>query len=131
VDTAKYWDINQPQDFAGGLLQFPIQSNDYWWSSGANSLDLNAVTSGSFTASLTNRSLWTNQAGKSATDTTAPWTDWTGATVTLSPYEGFTKAMKNVKQVGLSFGNSCTYASGVALDLGPGAFWLDSVTVTP
>jgi len=87
-------------------------SNDYWWSTG--SCDLNALSSCTLTAALTDRSLWTNQNGMSATDTTTNWTDWTGATVALSPYDGFTKAMKNVKQVGLSFGRAGSYASGVA-----------------
>ena len=39
----------------------------------------------------------------------------------MSPYDGFTKAMQNVKQLGLSFGSSCTYASGTAINGAPGA----------
>jgi hypothetical protein len=112
------------QDVTAG----PYDSNDYWWST--VNLDLNAVTSGTLTASLADRTAWTNQNGMLATDTTTNWTDWTGATVALSPYDGFTNAMKNVKQLGLSLGSSCTYASGVALNGGPGTFTMSSFTVT-
>lgn len=115
------------QDVAAG----PYDSNDYWWSTGTNSLNLNSSTSGTLTVSLADRSLWTNQAGRSAIDTTTNWTDWTGATVAMSPYDGFTKAMQDVKQVGLSFGNSCSYASGIALEGGAGTFTMSSFTITP
>lgn len=115
------------QDVAAG----PYDSNDYWWLQAG--LDLNTLTSGTLTASLTDtdRALWMNQAGRLATDTTENWTDWTGKTVAMSPYDGFTKAMKSVKQVGLSFGSSCTYASGVAIDDGVGTFTLSSFTILP
>jgi hypothetical protein len=123
----------------GAYVRFEFQdvtaghydSNDYWWST--VNFDLNALTSGTLTAALTEagRTGWTNQAGKSATDGTANWVDWTGAIVAMSPYDGFTKAMKNVKQLGLSFGSSCTYASGVARDGGPGTFTVSSFTITP
>ena len=86
------------QDVTSG----PYDSNDYWWSAGANSLDLNIASSGALAVSLANCSLWSNQAGKSACDTTAPWTDWTGVTITVSPAQGFANAMKNVKETGLS-----------------------------
>lgn len=114
------------QDVTAG----PYNSNDYWWST--VNLDLNALpSSGTLTASLTDRTLWTNQNGMLATDMTTDWTDWTGATVAMSPYDGFTNAMKNVKQLGLSLGSSCTYASGVALVGGPGTFTMSSFTITP
>ena len=47
-----------------------------------------------------------------------------------SPYDGFTNALKNVKEVGLSFGGS-GYARGVALDGGTASFQLNSFTVSP
>lgn len=115
------------QDVASG----PYDSNDYWWSTGSNSLDMNVVSSGSLEMSLANRDLWTNQAGLSANDHITNWTDWTGAIVAMSPYDGFTKAVKNVKQVGLSFGSDCRYASGVARVGGAGDFTLSSFTITP
>jgi hypothetical protein len=112
------------QDVTAG----PYDSNDYWWST--IYLDLNTVTSGELAASLADRTLWTNQAGKSANDTTENWLDWTGSTVALSPYDGFTNAVKNVKQVGLSFGNTCSsYASGIALQGGTGTFTLNTFTI--
>jgi hypothetical protein len=111
------------QDVSSG----PYDSNDYWWST--VSLDLNAVSSGEITASLADRTLWTNQAGKSATDTTPDWEDWTGTIVAMSPYDGFTKAMKKVKQLSLSFGSDCRYASGVALMDGTGTFTVQSFVV--
>jgi hypothetical protein len=80
---------------------------------------------------LADRSLWISQAGKSALDTTAQWVDWTGATVTVSPYDGFAHATKYVKQLGLSFGSAIAYASGVAADTTPppAHFHLSSYTI--
>jgi hypothetical protein len=110
------------QDVAAG----PYDSNDYWWST--VSLDLNGAGSGDLVASLSDRALWTNQSGKPATDRTEDWLQWQGDIVHMSPYDGFTRAMKNVKQFGLSFGSSGSYASGVALDGGPGVFAVKSFT---
>ncbi len=97
------------QDVASG----PYDVNDYWWSTGANSLDLNAANAGDLAVSLADRSLWTNMAGMSATDTDphTGWVDWNGNGIKESPYDGFTKAMHDVKQLGLSFGSSGSYAS--------------------
>jgi len=45
-------------------------SNDYWWSTGGNSLNLlNTVASGILPIPLTNRTLWSNLCGKRADDT--------------------------------------------------------------
>jgi len=113
------------QDVAAG----PYDSNDYWWSTG--SLDLNtASTSGQLLASLKDRTAWINQSGKLADDNETNWVEWQRDTVAMSPYDGFTKAVKNVKQVGLSFGSSCTYASGVAVMGTPASFHMTSFTVT-
>ena len=124
--------------FAGAYVRIEFQdttsgtftSNDYWWYTGT--LDLNAVTTGTLTAPLTNRSQWTNICGQSATDTTAyPGPNCVGGTdPAVSPYDGFTNAMKKVKQVGLSFGSGGSYASGVALVGGTGTFSLTSFTIT-
>jgi hypothetical protein len=120
------------QDVTAG----PYNSNDYWWSTGTTNLnivlDLNAVTSGTLTASLSDCTLWSNQNGLSACDTTTVnWTDWQGNLIAESPAVGFANAMKNVKQLGLSFGSSGTYASGVARDGGAGIFTVSAFTVTP
>jgi hypothetical protein len=123
-DTGAYVRL-EFQDVTAG----PYDSNDYWWST--VSLDLNTLTSGQLSASLADRTLWTNQSGKSATDTTANWVEWQGDTVAMSPYDGFSQAMKKVKQIGLSFGNACSYASGVAKIDGVGTFSLSSFTITP
>ena len=114
------------QDVAAGRYN----SNDYWWST--VNYDLNAVNSGTLTASLADRALWTNQNGLPATDnTTVNWTDWQGNLIAESPAEGFENAMKNVKQIGLSFGSSCTYASGVAAEgTDAASFHMTSFTVT-
>jgi hypothetical protein len=98
------------QDVTSG----PFTSNDYWWNTG--NLDLNLASSGTLTGSLADRSQWTNICGQSATDTTPhPGPNCVGGTdPAVSPYDGFTKAMKNVKQVSLSFGRASSYASGVA-----------------
>jgi len=121
----------------GAYVRFEFQdvtagrydSNDYWWST--VNLNLNASTLGTLEASLADRTLWTNQSGKSAIDVTENWKQWQGDIVAMSPYDGFTKAMQNVKQVGLSFG-SCGYASGVALDGKTGTFTMsDFDIITP
>jgi hypothetical protein len=125
--------------FTGAFVRLEFQdvtassftSSDYWWYTG--NLDLNAVASGTLTAPLTDRANWTNICGQSATDTTPhPGLNCVGTTdPAVSPYDGFSSAMKNVKQVGLSFGSSGSYASGVALDGGPGTFNMTSFTVAP
>ena len=97
------------QDVTAG----PYTASDYWWSTA--SLDLNASTSGTLSVSLANCALWTNMDGISACVDTV----------------GFANAMKNVKQLGLSFGSSGTYASGVALDDGTGTFTVLAFTVAP
>ena len=114
------------QDVASGHFT----SNDYWWNSG--SLDLNAVSSGTLTAPLTNRSQWTNICGQSATDKTAhPGPNCVGGTdPAVSPYDGFTNAMKNVKLIGISFGSSGSYASGIALYDATGTFTLTNFTIS-
>ena len=120
---------------SGAYVRFEFQdttagqydSNDYWWST--VSLDLNNPESDSLAASLSDRNQWTNQSGKSASNDTENWQQWQGDIVHMSPYDGFTKAMKNVKQLGLSFGNSGSYASGVALDGKTGTFTLIDFTI--
>ena len=112
------------QDVTAG----PYDSNDYWWST--DNLDLIAGSGDTLEAALPNRTLWTNQNGLSASNTTTiNWTDWAGNFIAESPSDGFTKAMKNVKQLGLSFGNANSYASGVALDGGTGTFQLIDFTI--
>ena len=106
-------------------------SNDYWWYS--VKLDLNAVTSGTFTAALTDRALWSNICGKFATDQNsyAGLNCTGGIDPATSPYDGFTNAMKNVKLVGFSFGRAGSFASGVAVTVAPASFRLNSFTITP
>ncbi|HYL74781.1 MAG TPA: hypothetical protein VEU96_11290 [Bryobacteraceae bacterium] len=126
---------------AGAFVRFEFQdvtsgaftSNDYWWSTGANSLDLNVGSNGALTVSLTDRSKWTNVCGQSATDTIAhPGPNCVGGTdPAVSPFDGFTNAVKNVKLVGLAFGSGVSYASGVALDGGTGTFQLLNFTIAP
>lgn len=114
----------------------PYTANDYWWSTGTSipgtSLNLNTSTSGTLHASLADRTLWTNLCGKRADDHTATYSDCiTGAPLKLSPYDGFTRALKRVKQVGLSFGRASRYASGVAAESGTEIFYLIDFTITP
>jgi hypothetical protein len=92
------------------------------------------MSDGTLVASLTeaDRANWINQSGRPATDTTEDWTQWQGDIVHMSPYDGFTKAMKNVKEVSLSFGCACFYAGGVAVsETGTASFDLLSFSVTP
>jgi hypothetical protein len=94
------------QDVTAG----PYTASDYWWSTA--SLDLNAATSGTLSVSLACAN-WTNMAGTSACVDTI----------------GFANATQNVKQLGLSFGSSGTYASGVARDDAAGTFTVSAFTV--
>jgi hypothetical protein len=114
------------QDVASGNYT----SNDYWWYSGS-ALDLNAGTGGTLIAPLGDRAHWSNICGKSATDETAhPGPNCVGGTdPAISPYDGFTNAMKHVKVVSLSFGRKSAYASGVAVVGGSSAFTLSSFTI--
>jgi hypothetical protein len=117
------------QDVASGNYT----SNDYWWYSG-DVLDLNTTTSDTLTAPLVDRARWTNVCGQSAIDVTPhPGPNCVGGTdPAVSPYDGFTNAMKNVKQVSLSFGSLGSYASGVAhVGAGSATFHMTSFTVTP
>ncbi len=90
-------------------------SNDYWRYTG-QVFDLNKQQSGTVMAPLDDRAHWINQSGKPATDTGINWKELQGDIVATSPYDGFTSAIKNIKQLGLAFGSSCRYASGVAND---------------
>jgi hypothetical protein len=115
------------QDVTSG----PYSMNDYWWSTGGNSLDLNALTLGTLTVPTTPAD-WSNLCGKLATDQTVySGPDCLGGSYpAVSPADGFTNAMKNVKQLGLSFGNGSSYASGVAIvGTAPGIFTVSTFTV--
>jgi hypothetical protein len=117
------------QDVTSG----PYDANDYWWSTGTNienSLDMNADSSGGLTVPLTDSTRWSNLCGQRADDTNTYPDCITGVQSTVSPAEGFTNAMKKVKQVGLSFGNASRYASGVAIDGNtPGMFTVTGFTI--
>ena len=137
--TGAYVTRGDPADGAYVRLEFqdvtagPYDSNDYWWSTGTTdpnlALDLNAGTGDTLIASLNSCVLWSNQSGKSACDNTHDWVQWQGDIVHASPAEGFANAVKNVKQVGLSFGRASAYASGVALTGGTGTFNVSSFTI--
>jgi hypothetical protein len=117
------------QDVASGHYT----SNDYWWYSG-QTLDLNSGSTGTITAPLSDRAHWTNVCGQVATDTTPhPGPNCVGGTdPAVSPYDGFTNAMKNVKQVNISFGSAGSYASGVAaVGTDAATFDLTSYTIAP
>lgn len=95
-------------------------SNDYWWYSG-DEFDLNNSSQAAgktVTAALSDRAHWSNICGQAATDTTPhPGPNCVGGTdPAVSPYDGFTNAMTNVKEVNLAFGSSGSYASGVAAE---------------
>ena len=108
--------------------------NDYWWPTNRVSLSALGTTGVNITASTSedDRANWINVCGKSATDIIVySGPDCVGGTYPAeSPYDGFTNALKNVKEVGLSFGGS-GYARGVALTSGSADFQLNSFTITP
>jgi hypothetical protein len=91
-------------------------ASDYWWST--NSLNLSTLaTSGTATllSASTDGANWTNLNGQSG----------------ITDSAGFAAALKNVKEIGVAFGSSCSYASGVNVSGGPASFQLRSYTVTP
>jgi len=90
-------------------------ASDYWWST--NSLNLSTLaTSGPTSLSAsTDGANWTNLNGQSG----------------ITDAAGFTAALKNVKEIGVAFGSSCSYASGVNVSGGTASFQLQSYTVTP
>jgi hypothetical protein len=118
------------QDVASG----PFTSSDYWWYTG-NVVDLNSGSTGTWSAPLTDRANWSNICGQSANDQTvypAKPNCVGGTDPAGSPYDGFTNAMKSVKQVGLSFGSSGSYASGVAaMNTSLAIFDMTNFAVTP
>jgi len=91
-------------------------ASDYWWST--NSLNLSTLaTSGTATllSASTDGANWTNLNGQSG----------------ITDSAGFAAALKNVKEIGVAFGSSCSYASGVNVSAGTASFQLQSYTVTP
>jgi hypothetical protein len=115
------------QDVTSG----PYGASDYWFSTGTNSLDMNAVTGGTLSVALTDPTLWTNLCGQRADDTaTYSGPDCVGGTYSsVTPAAGFANAMKNVKQLGLVFGRGSSYASGVAHIDSPGIFTVSTFTI--
>lgn len=112
-------------------------SNSYWWFTGTTGpgvTSLNGISSATLTGDLSNRALWTNICGQRADDDIPhPGANCVGGTdPEVSPFDGFTNAMKNVKEVNLSFGRASRYASGVAvLNLENAVFNMTNFTVTP
>jgi hypothetical protein len=112
-------------------------SNDYWWYSGDvfNLNDASQASGKTVTAALSDRANWSNLCGQSAIDVT-PYPQHTNCVGTTdpagSPYDGFTSAMKNVKEVSLSFGRASRFASGVAaLGSSSAIFDMTNFVVTP
>jgi hypothetical protein len=91
-------------------------ASDYWWSTG-NTWNLSTIANVPTTLSLSTNdaALWSNIGGQTGADDPA----------------GFAAALKNVKEIGVAFGSSCSYASGVNVSGGPASFQLQSYTVTP
>ncbi|OGG19045.1 hypothetical protein A3D78_06785 [Candidatus Gottesmanbacteria bacterium RIFCSPHIGHO2_02_FULL_39_14] len=94
------------------------EASDYWWSTGANSKNLSTLaTSGPDTLSF-------------STAVPSDWSNINGQTGSGDPV-GFAAALKNVKEIGVAFGSSCRYASGVNVSGGTASFQLNSFTVNP
>ena len=66
----------------------------------------------------------------SASTDGANWTNLNGDSGIVDS-AGFKAALKNVKEIGVAFGSSCRYASGVNVSGGPASFKLQSFTVNP
>ncbi len=104
-------------------------SNDYWWYSG-EVFNLNTNSNGTINAPLSDRANWSNICGQKADDATPHQGPNCvgGIDPNISPYDGFTNAMENVKQMGLSFGRAARFASGVANDT-PSTFTLSNFNI--
>jgi hypothetical protein len=92
--------------------------DDYWWSTDGNSLNLSTLALASpqtLSVSTIDLTKWSNLDGQLASSRPA----------------AFAKALKNVKEVSLSFGSPCRYASGVAVTGGGGIFELLNYTIAP
>jgi hypothetical protein len=138
--TASTQYVNRALTPDGALFRLYFQSaqgnydsSDYWWSTDV--CDLNAASVCNLTVSLNDRTHWTNLCGGRADDHTVPLTsaNCVGGIdkPSISPYDGFTRAKRNVKDVGLSFGRASRFASGVAISdaAGPASFQLNSFKV--
>jgi hypothetical protein len=93
-------------------------ASDYWWSTGANSLRLSAIANSGpqvLSFSTADPSAWSNIDGQTGLQNPA----------------GFAAALKNVKEIGVAFGSTCRYASGVNVSGGTALFQLNSYTVSP
>jgi hypothetical protein len=91
-------------------------ASDYWWSTSSLNLSTLAISGPStLSFSTTDPSAWSNIDGQTGADDPA----------------GFAAALKNVKEIGVAFGSSCSYASGVNVSGGTASFQLLSYTVTP
>lgn len=91
-------------------------ASDYWWSTGTTwNLSTIANVPTTLSLSTTNAAAWSNINGQTGADDPA----------------GFAAALKNVKEIGVAFGSSCSYASGVNVSGGEASFQLKSFTVTP
>ena len=89
--------------------------SDYWWSvANVNLSSLATQSSATLSVSTADPSAWTNINGQSGADDPT----------------GFANAAKRVKVVGLAFGSSCRYASGVGIASGSGSFELRSFGVS-
>jgi hypothetical protein len=95
-------------------------ASDYWWSTGST-WNLSTIANSTIANVSTTLSLSTNDG--------AFWSNMNGHTGIQDPI-GFAAALKNVKEIGVAFGSSCRYASGVNVSGGPASFQLQSYTVT-
>lgn len=98
--------------------QGPYGPSDYWWSTDGNSLNLASLAASS------------PQTLVISTKDLSKWSNINGQLASADP-AGFAKALKNVKQVSLAFGSTCSYASGVAVTGEGGTFQLLSYTIAP
>jgi hypothetical protein len=87
---------------------------DYWWSYSCFSLDELVGTSKTLTVPLDDGASWQCING-----------GWTGETHA----EEFAEALANVHEVGVSFGRSASWASGVAVDGGEATFVVESYII--
>jgi hypothetical protein len=93
--------------------------SDYWWST--TRLALTSPSNLSFSDAFGNGSTWTNYYGKAGNQTGSYIVD---GTTYPSAADGFTAAMANISNWGVSFGGDCFYANGVGTPTGSAVFTL-------
>lgn len=99
-----------------------FDENDYWWS--------DPTVEKLVPAKVAMATLLTGDKEMEVTFEPSQWTNVNGHRAGTSPYTAaFIAAAEDVRQIGLTFGDGCSFASGVGLSGGSGVFQLKQFVV--